>query len=101
LIIQKFIFLHNFFQNNTIVISIGLLAGVLSALSMLPQVIKTLKEKKAEDVSLVMLIVLITGLALWVFYGALKHDLPIILTNGFSLLLNLCMLFLRWKYSKG
>jgi MtN3 and saliva related transmembrane protein len=92
--------LNNFFQNNTIIISIGLLAGVLSALSMLPQVIKTFNEKKAEDVSPVMLIVLITGLALWVFYGSLKHDLPIMLTNGFSLLLNLFMLLLRWKYSK-
>jgi MtN3 and saliva related transmembrane protein len=92
--------LNNFFQNNTIVIAVGLLAGVLSALSMLPQVIKTLKEKKAEDVSPVMLIVLVTGIALWVFYGVLKHDLPIMITNGFSLLLNLFMLFLRWKYAK-
>jgi len=98
--IQKFIFFINFFQNNTIIIFIGLLAGILSALSTLPQVIKTLKKKKAEDVSPVMLIVLITGLALWVFYGALKQDLPILLTNGFSLLLNLFMLFLRWRYSK-
>ncbi|HEY6978710.1 MAG TPA: SemiSWEET transporter [Chitinophagaceae bacterium] len=98
--IQKFIFFNNFFQSETIIILIGLLAGVLSALSMLPQVIKTLKEKKADDVSPGMLIVLITGLAVWVFYGALKHDLPIMLTNGFSLLLNLFMLFLRWKYAK-
>jgi MtN3 and saliva related transmembrane protein len=92
--------LNNFFQNDIIIIVVGLLAGVLSALSMLPQVVKTLKEKKAEDVSPVMLIVLVTGIALWVFYGTLKHDWPIMLTNGFSLLLNLLMLFLRWKYSK-
>jgi MtN3 and saliva related transmembrane protein len=97
--VQKFIFFDNFFQNNTFIISVGLLAGVLSALSMLPQVIKTLKEKKAGDVSPLMLIVLITGLALWFFYGALKHDLPIMFTNGLSLLLNLFMLFLKWKYA--
>jgi MtN3 and saliva related transmembrane protein len=59
-----------------------------------------LKEKKAEDVSPLMLIILITGLASRIFYGALKQDLPIILTNGFSLLLNLFMLFLRWTYRK-
>jgi MtN3 and saliva related transmembrane protein len=97
--IHKFIFFSNFFQSNAFIVSIGLLAGVLSALSMLPQVIKTLREKKAEDVSPVMLIVLISGLALWVFYGVLKHDLPIMFTNGFSLLLNIFMLFLRWKYA--
>ena len=78
-----------------------MVAGVLSALSMLPQVTKTLKEKKAGDVSPVMLIVLIGGLTLWFFYGILKHDLPIMLTNGFSLFLNLFMLFLKWKYRKN
>jgi MtN3 and saliva related transmembrane protein len=92
--------LEQLLQNGTFITVIGLIAGVLSALSMLPQVIKTLKEKKAENVSPVMLIVLIAGLALWIFYGTLKHDLPIMLTNGFSLLLNLCMLFLKWKYGK-
>jgi MtN3 and saliva related transmembrane protein len=88
------------FQNSTFLSLIGLLAGVCTALSMLPQVIKTLKEKKAEGVSPLMLITLITGLALWVFYGTLKNDLPIMLTNGFSLLLNFFMLFLRWKYKE-
>lgn|GEM_PF-389259 len=85
-------------QSNTFINVIGLLAGVFTALSMLPQVIKTLKEKKAEDVSPLMLITLISGLTLWVFYGTLKNDLPIFFTNGFSLLLNFFMLFLRWKY---
>jgi MtN3 and saliva related transmembrane protein len=45
-----------------------------------------------------MLVVLVTGISLWFFYGILREDLPIMLTNGFSLLLNLLMLFLRWKF---
>lgn len=92
--------MRDLFQNNTSIVVVGLLAGVLSALSMLPQILKTLKEKKAEDVSPRMLIILIIALALWIFYGALKQDLPVTLTNGFSLLLNLFMLFLRWNYRK-
>jgi MtN3 and saliva related transmembrane protein len=90
--------LKQLLQNGSFIIIAGLVAGVFTAISMLPQLIKTLKEKKAEDVSPVMLIILVTGVTLWVVYGWLKNDLPIILTNSFSLLLNLCMLYLRWKY---
>jgi MtN3 and saliva related transmembrane protein len=77
---------------------IGLAAGVFTATSLLPQVFKTLKEKKADEVSLSMLIVLQAGLILWIIYGIKREDLPIIATNCFSLLVNLTMVFLRIKY---
>jgi MtN3 and saliva related transmembrane protein len=67
---------------------------------MLPQVIKTLKEKKAEEVSKKMLLVLASGVALWIVYGFMKKDLPIIATNIFSLSVNLTMLYLRIRYSR-
>jgi MtN3 and saliva related transmembrane protein len=79
---------------------IGLAAGILTASSLIPQVVKTLKEKKAEDVSLVMLIVLQSGLILWIVYGLKKQDLPIIATNCFSLLVNITMVVLRIKYKR-
>src|SRR4051812_14460541 len=79
---------------------IGITAGVFTATSMLPQVIKVFKEKKAEDISLLMLIVLLTGIALWIVYGSFKKDLPIIATNAFSLLVNLVLIVLRIKYKK-
>ena len=90
-----------FFQNDNFILIIGVAAGVLTAASMLPQIFKTLKTKKAEHVSPVMLIILICGVSLWVFYGMLKNDLPIMLTNGFSVLINLLMLFLRWRFKKN
>ncbi len=86
-------------QSNNLTLITGVIAGVLTAISMLPQVLKTIKTKKAENVSSVMLIVLISGVSLWVVYGFMKSDLPIIITNSFSVLVNVCMLFLRWKYS--
>ncbi len=89
----------NMSQSNNSVLIIGIAAGVLTAVSMLPQVFKTIKTKNAENVSPVMLIILISGVSLWVFYGFMKNDLPIIITNIFSVLVNICMLFLRWKYS--
>ena len=79
---------------------IGLAAGVCTATSLIPQVVKTIKDKKADDVSLVMLVVLGTGIALWIVYGIKRSDLPIIATNSFSLLVNLVMVFLRIKYKK-
>ena len=79
---------------------IGLIAGILTAASMLPQVIKTIKDKHAADVSIGMLLVLTAGNALWIYYGSLKEDYPIIVTNCFSVAVNLTMLALRLKYSK-
>jgi len=79
---------------------IGLAAGVCTATSLIPQVVKTIKEKKADDVSLVMLLVLGSGIALWIVYGIKRNDLPIIATNAFSLAVNITMVFLRIKYKK-
>ena len=79
---------------------IGLAAGILTASSLLPQVVKTLKEKKADDVSLLMLLVLQAGLVLWIVYGFKREDIPIIATNSFSLLVNIFMVVLRIKYKK-
>lgn len=79
---------------------IGLSAGVCTASSLIPQIIKTLREKKADDVSILTLIVLITGVSLWIVYGIKRNDLPIIATNGFSFLVNVTMIILRLKYKK-
>jgi MtN3 and saliva related transmembrane protein len=79
---------------------IGLAGGICTACSLLPQVLKTIKEKKADDVSLGMLLVLQAGLILWIIYGFKKQDLPIIATNIFSLSVNILMVVLRQKYRK-
>ena len=78
---------------------IGIVAGILTSISMLPQLIKTFKEKKAENISLVMILLLLCGIGSWIWYGFLKNDMPIIFTNCFSFLLNLILLFLRFKYA--
>jgi len=78
--------------------TIGIIAGIFTASSLLPQAIKIFKEKKAEDVSIGMLLFLMVGVSLWIYYGYLRDDLPIIITNCFSLLLNIITLSLRIKY---
>ena len=79
---------------------LGLIAGVLTAGSMLPQLVKIIKEKKANDLSLGMLAVLNTGMCLWIYYGVLREDWPIIVTNSFSLLLNFAVVIFSIKYKQ-
>ena len=78
---------------------IGIAAGIFTGTSLLPQLFKTIKEKCADGISVKMLLVLMTGLALWVWYGIVKKDWPIIITNSFSLLVNIAILILRQVYS--
>jgi len=80
--------------------TIGLGAGFLTAVSLIPQVVKTLKDKKAEDVSLLTLFVLQAGIILWIVYGFKRDDFPIILTNSISLLVNITMVILGIRYKK-
>lgn len=79
---------------------VGLIAGILTACSLLPQLFKTIKTKEAEDVAPFMFWMLVTGTGLWTYYGVLRDDLPIIVTNAFSLSLNIFMLVLRKRYTK-
>ncbi|HET9055073.1 MAG TPA: SemiSWEET transporter [Cyclobacteriaceae bacterium] len=81
---------------------VGIAASVLTSTSLIPQLIKILREKQANDISLVMLGVLFTGLSLWVWYGIFKHDLIIIISNAFALVINLLigMFAIRYKEKK-
>ncbi|ERJ59312.1 SemiSWEET transporter [Sphingobacterium paucimobilis] len=67
---------------------IGTIAGALTSISMLPQLIKVIKEKEVQPLSPTMIIVLMAGVALWVVYGIMKSEWPIIISNSFSFLVN-------------
>lgn len=79
---------------------LGIIAGALTSVAMLPQLIKVIKQKNADDLSWGMLIVLISGLSLWVWYGFIKDELPIILSNAFAVLVNIILLTCCIIYKK-
>ncbi|MGS0747199.1 SemiSWEET transporter [Halpernia sp. GG3] len=79
---------------------LGLIAGGITSVAMLPQLIKVLKEKDVDDLSLAMICTLVAGLSLWVWYGILKDELPIILSNAFAVLVNICLLVSYFIYRK-
>ena len=77
---------------------IGVAAGICTSAASIPQIVTTIRKKKAADVSPIMFAVLLAGNALWAWYGMMKSDIPIMATNLFSVCLDLVMLFLRFKY---
>ena len=72
---------------STFATAVGLAAAVCTTGANLPQLKKAWTTGQTDDISMNMLLVLATGLALWVAYGVLKEDLVIILANGISLTL--------------
>jgi MtN3 and saliva related transmembrane protein len=66
----------------------GYLAGIFTTIAVIPQISKAWKSKQVDDISLIMVGILICGLALWTLYGFMNQAWPIIVTNGLSLLLN-------------
>lgn len=80
---------------------IGLAAGVCTSASSIPQVITTIQKKKAADISPFMFVVLLAGNVLWVYYGISKGDLPVYATNIISVLLDITMLTLKFRYKNN
>ena len=77
---------------------IGFIGGALTTLALVPQVVKAWKTKHTKDVSLWWIIILTTGVFLWLVYGILIRSMPIIAANGATLILSLAVLTLKVKY---
>jgi MtN3 and saliva related transmembrane protein len=78
----------------------GFLAALLTTIAFLPQLYKTWQTKSADDVSIVMLILFITGLICWIIYGLKINSIPILVANLITLIFNLSILILKVTYSK-
>jgi MtN3 and saliva related transmembrane protein len=77
---------------------LGLVAGTCTSLAAVPQLVKAWKTKEVKDVSLKMFLLYVVGIVLWLVYGILRTDIPIIITNSLSLTFNVAMLVLKLKY---
>lgn len=79
---------------------LGMLAGILTTVAFLPQVIKTWKSRSAKDLSLGMFSIFCMGVLLWLIYGLLIDDLPIILANLITLILALTLLVFKLSFKR-
>jgi MtN3 and saliva related transmembrane protein len=75
----------------------GFLAAVCTTVSFIPQVVKTVKTGQTKDISLSMYLIFSTGILLWLIYGVLIVDYPIIAANTVTLVLTTIVLLCKIK----
>ena len=80
---------------------IGIMASIFALSSTRPQIVKSLKTKKTEDLSVWLILSLIVGLSLWVIYGIGRNDVVIVGGNILGVSLNLVLLLLKFRYSRN
>lgn len=84
-------------MNNSIQF-LGLAAGALTTVAFLPQVIKTWKSGSAKDLSLGMFAFFCLGVLLWLIYGLLTKDIPVIAANMATLVLASTILYFKLRF---
>jgi MtN3 and saliva related transmembrane protein len=77
---------------------IGTVAGTLTTTAYLPQVVKVWRSRSAGDISLQMYILVVTGASLWVVYGLMLTQWPVIIANAVSLLFTTTILVFKLRY---
>lgn len=77
---------------------LGFIAGTITSITFIPQVLQIWKTKSAKDISILMLSLLIIGVSLWLAYGIVVKDMAIIYTNGMVLAMSLLMLYFKFRF---
>ena len=80
---------------------LGLLAGTITSITFIPQVIHVYKTKSAKDMSLTMLLLLLLGVSMWLGYGVIVKSIAIIYTNSMVFFMACLLLFFKYKYGKS
>ncbi len=77
---------------------LGYMAGFLTTVAFVPQVLHVFRTRSTKDVSLGMFLLFSSGVALWLVYGVWISSWPVIWTNVVTLALSLCVLWAKWKW---
>ena len=77
---------------------IGYIAAALTTVAFLPQAIKIIKTKDTTSISLYMYIILNIGIILWLIFGFLIRELPVIFANLVTIIFTLTVLILKIKH---
>lgn len=78
--------------------TLGYIAGLLTTVAFVPQVLQIYKTKSAKDVSLAMFLIFTSGVMMWLIYGIKVNAFPVIAANSVTLILSLVILFFKYKY---
>jgi MtN3 and saliva related transmembrane protein len=77
---------------------IGLVAATCTTISFVPQAMRIIKTRHTKDLSLATYSILTLGIFLWLVYGILVKDLPLIIANVITFFLTSTILILKIKY---
>lgn len=77
----------------------SLVAGILEICIVLPQLYRTFKTKKVEDISVLTWVLFICGNTLWLMYGLFTYDIMVVVVNSFNIVKNGLMLIMIYVYS--
>lgn len=77
---------------------IGFAAATCTTAAYAPQAIKVWKTRSTGDISLGMFLVMVLGLALWLIYGLLSGDAPLVAANAITMLLAGGILVMKLRY---
>ena len=77
---------------------VGFAAGFLTTIAFVPQVVKIWRSKSAQDVSLVTFLAFTAGVALWLVFGILQKELPIVVWNAVTLVLAGAILAMKLRF---
>ena len=77
---------------------LGLSAAFCTTIAYLPQALRAWRTRSTKDISLGMFSMMVLGIALWLAYGVLRADLPLIVANGITLLLAGSILILKLRH---
>ena len=77
---------------------LGLIAATCTTASFFPQAIQVYQTKNTRDLSLLTYTILTIGILLWLIYGILISDTPLIIANGISFLLSFFIVVMKIRY---
>ncbi len=77
---------------------IGFIAAFFTTFSMMPQAIRILRLKEARDISLWMPIMILIGSVLWLIYGIMIKQIPVIVANSVAILISFLTLIAAIRY---
>ncbi len=80
---------------------LGLVAGAVTSCAVIPQVMKAYRSRHVRDISVWQPVILVFGLCLWLAYGILIRDIPLIAANCFSLFCNAVLIAMKIIYREG
>jgi MtN3 and saliva related transmembrane protein len=81
-----------------VTLTLGYIAGLLTTLAFLPQVIRSWRTRSTADLSLPAILAFIAGVSIWIAYGVAIHSPPVVLWNIVTLLLNLGILAAKVRH---